>query len=126
MKSSHVLRAAIREILMENYNVSITAVPISTKEKYKRGQKPTTKMANLIMTQQDLEDLLGKAEERDVELKGYAEEDQELLRRIGEISDRISPSAAKMARAILSQMSDRKSTRLNSSHVSESRMPSSA
>ena len=106
MKSSHTLRAAIREILMENYNVSITAVPISTGEKLKRGQKPPPdKMANVILSAEDLDELIGAANLKDA-LQGYTEEDEEIKRRIDIIEKRVSPGAAKMARAIVKQMSE--------------------
>lgn len=103
---NNMLRHAIREILLaENYNVSITATPISTGEKRKRGQKaPEDKMANFILSPQDLDELISTGNAKDA-LQGYTEEDEEIGRRIEIIESRISQSAAKLARAILSQMS---------------------
>jgi hypothetical protein len=104
--SFSIIRHAIREmILSENYNVSITATPISTGEKRRRGQKaPEDKMANFILTPDDLDELISIGNTKDA-LQGYTEEDEEIGRRIGIIESRISQSAAKLARAILSQMS---------------------
>ena len=104
--SFSIIRHAIREmILSENYNVSITATPISTGEKRRRGQKaPEDKMANFILTPADLDELISIGNTKDA-LQGYTEEDEEIGRRIGIIESRISQSAAKLARAILSQMS---------------------
>lgn len=107
MSNSYItIRHAIREmILSENYNVSITATPISTGEKRRRGQKaPEDKMANFILTPDDLDDLISIGNTKDA-LQGYTEEDEEIGRRIGIIESRISQGAAKLARAILSQMS---------------------
>lgn len=98
------IRHAIREmVLSENYNVSITATPILAGGRRKRGQ-PEEKMANFILSPEDLDELISVGNTKDV-LQGYTEGDEEIGRRLGIIESRISPSAAKMARAILSQMS---------------------
>lgn len=100
------IRHAIREIILsENYNVSITATPVLAGGRRKRGQKPPEdKMANFILTPDDLDELISIGNTKDA-LQGYTEEDEEIGRRIGIIESRISQSAAKLARAILSQMS---------------------
>jgi hypothetical protein len=99
-----MLRHAIREILLaENYNVSITATPVLTGGRRKRGQ-PEDKMANFILSPEDLDDLISIGNTKDA-LQGYTEEDEEIGRRLGIIESRISQSAVKLARAILSQMS---------------------
>jgi hypothetical protein len=101
---NNMLRHAIREILLaENYNVSITATPVLTGGRRKRGQ-PEDKMANFILSPEDLDDLISIGNTKDA-LQGYTEEDEEIGRRLGIIESRISQSAVKLARAILSQMS---------------------
>ena len=87
--------------------------------------RPVTPIGILAVKLESLNQRIGALETVDTELKSELNNAWELARGLDPyISSCTTPESADLASLV--QRTDRKSTRLNSSHVSQSRMPSSA
>jgi hypothetical protein len=100
--NSKLLRTLIREMLNEDYSVSIVASPIGSGKKLKRGEKPPAdRLANVVLSTSDFEDFIKIANERDILNQMGDEDDQEIKKRVDEIGRRVSGAAANLARILV-------------------------
>jgi hypothetical protein len=106
MKRNNVLRATIREILMENYNVSIVATPIITKKR-KRGEAQLDDIiANVVLGEKELADFIELANSKDLVNTAASEASDEIMSRIRSIEERVGPGAAKLAMSVYLSIKD--------------------
>jgi Asp-tRNA(Asn)/Glu-tRNA(Gln) amidotransferase B subunit len=97
MKSNNVLRATIREILMENYNVSIVATPIITTKRKRGDAQLDDIIANVVLGEKELADFIELANSKDLVNTAASEASDEIMSRIRSIEERVGPGAAKLA-----------------------------